>query len=151
MSDKRLDNELAALTDRVLAGEQTDIPPELSDLTPIIEQLHQTVAPDAEPDAGFQDQLTRRIMREWESHPPRHAPRSRWSYWRTNRIVQLAAAAATLVVVLLAIALLANRTDTSDGSMEGTALGSPGGMAVILAALVIAGLIAFWVSQRRKP
>ena len=142
--DIRLDDELAAFTDRLLAGEDAPAPPDLEDLAQVVRQLQQVIAPHERPAPGFRERLTQRLTREW---PLQHHRRLR--PWRASRRVQLTALAASVAVALLVVALLAANTDGSD--VKGTASGSVAGpVAVVVVIALGVGLWLIWRYQRRK-
>jgi NADH:ubiquinone oxidoreductase subunit K len=139
----RLDDELAALTDRILSGEDVQTQPELDDLALVVRQLHEMIKPDARPDPAFRDRLTWRLDREWTLQHQRQA-RS----WRSNRLVQLVALAAVVALLLFVLVLLS--ANGNDKPVQGTALGSITESVVIIAALVGLGLLVIWYRQRRN-
>jgi hypothetical protein len=138
-----LDDQLAALTDGILNGEDVHTPPELDDLAFVVRRLHEIIMPDARPDPAFRDRLTRRLNREWTLQHQRQG-RS----WRSNRLVQLTALAAVVTVMLFALALLS--ANGEDKPVQGTALGTITEAAVIIVVLVALGLLVIWYRQRRN-
>lgn len=150
MTDEQhhLDHELAAFTDRLLAGEDAAPPSgELRDLAATVRQIHAVVTPDAAPeaDAALKKRLAGQLRREWERQP-RPVGRPVRS-WRTNRRVQVAALAASLTVLLVVIALLAG--SSGDGSVQGTA-SEPSTLALGGAVLVGGALLAWWWVRARR-
>lgn len=141
--DARLDDELAAFTDQLLSGEQAQVSPEIEDLAAVVKRLCQVVDPATRPDPAFRDRLTQRLNREWTLYHQRPARR-----WMSNRLLQVAAVAAGLGVVLLVVSLLGN--GSGDQNIEGTAWGSLGWAFVIVVA--VGGLVAFviWYGRKRK-
>lgn len=135
-----LDNDLAAFTDRLLAGEDVQAPPELEELAHVVRQLHAVIAPESRPDPAFRERLTQRVNREWSiqhKRPP--------SAWRSRRLVQLTALAAVVALTLLALLLL---SEGDEEPVQGTALGSVTGVVVVAAVLIGLGLLIVWYRQR---
>ncbi len=144
VDDARLDNELAAWTDRLLEGNDTQTPADLADLASVVRQLHQVIAPDARPDPAFRDRLTQRLHREWNLRHQRHS-----RVWPNRRVMQIAALAAGVTVVLLVIVLVLAQNSDDGEAIQGTALGSVAGAIVVL--VVIAGsigLLLAWYQRR---
>jgi hypothetical protein len=140
--DARLDDELAAFTDGILAGEDASVPPELDDLASVVRRLHDTVVLGAQPEPAFRDRLTQRLNREWTlQHQRRKHP------WRSSRPVQLMALAAVVAVILFALALLSANSD--EKPVQGTALGTITGAVVIITVLLGLGLLIIWYRFRR--
>jgi hypothetical protein len=137
-----LDDELAAFTDQLLAGEDVQAPPELEELAGVVRQLHAMIAPESRPDPAFRERLTQRVHREWSIQHKRQ-PRA----WHSRRLVQLTALAAVVALTLLALLLL---SDGDEEPVQGTALGSVTGVIVVAAVLVGLGVLIVWYRQRRN-
>jgi hypothetical protein len=179
MTDEtRLDNELAAFTDRLLAGEDAQATPEIAELAQVVRQFHRLVAPDSGPDSAFRDRLAQQLNREWEQiqqdnqasrdDPGSHsAPTHRsWQGKLTarrstsktrslfggfrSRTVRIAAVAATVVAALCVAVLIATDSDGTSGE-SGTVSGSidwPVIVSIVVVALL--GMFVFWLGQRSK-
>jgi hypothetical protein len=128
--NRRLDDELAALTDALLVGGEMRASENLSELVPVIDQLRRVIAPDSRPDPAFQAQLTERLVWEWNRLYQRRA--TGWLHQRWGRVAALAAG---LVLVLLVVVLM--RGQGGDGALQGTASGP------LLWPLVIVGVGLF--------
>ena len=136
-----LDDELAAFTDSLLAGENIPAPAELEELAQVVRQLSAVIAPAEQPGQAFRERLTQRLNREWTLQ---HERRTRFRYSR--RLVQLAAVMAVVLGAMIVLLL-----DSEDKPVQGTALGSTSGVVVIVAVLAVGALAIFWFYQRRKP
>lgn len=143
-NNARLDNELAALTDCLLRGEDVQAPPELDDLVLVVRQLNEMIRPGVRPDPAFRDHLTQRLNREWTvQHQRQKLP------WHRQRLVQLTALAAAVCGILLVVGLLAG--DGNNETVQGTALGSITGVVVMtIGVLVGLGLLMLWYYRRQK-
>jgi hypothetical protein len=177
MNDEtRLDDELAAFTDKLLAGGDVHAAPEIEDLAAVVRQVHELIVPDSRPDPAFRERLTQQLEREWaqqqaarsestqHSHPPPGQARASW--WAKlaasrsepgsrsaigglsrNRTVRLAALAAVVTVVLLVALLLV--TDSSDiTGEEGTVSGVFSWPVIV--GIVVVGLIILWLGWRSR-
>lgn len=141
-----LDNKLAELTDTLLSGEQVEelADPELNELMSVVQRFHQLVDPATPPDAAFQDRLSQRLKREWNSVYQRPTPG-----WRNWRVTQLAALAAGVAAVALVFVVVLDQNNSDSGGMQGTALGSTTTWAVIVIAAVAAILLLIWLKSRK--
>lgn len=175
-NETRLDDELAAFTDKLLAGEDVHAVPEIEDLAAVVRQVHELVAPDSPPDPAFRKRLTQQLEREWaqqqaarpesthHSHsPPGPTHGSWWANWAAsrsepgsrsaigglsrNRTVRLAALVAVVTVVLLVALLLA--ADSSDLSGEEGTVSGVFSWPVIVG-IVVVGLVILWLGQRSR-
>jgi hypothetical protein len=147
MSDNaKLDDELAAFTDNVLAGRDIPVSKELEGLSHVVSQLHRVIAPDAPPSPAFRDRLTQRLIREWNllhDRQPRRVP-----FYRRRSILALAA---SLLVVVLAVVLLSLGAGDDNAPLQGTALGSgEWTVFIFMGILITAGLLAVWFRQHTK-
>ena len=141
MHDKaRLDDELAAFTDSFLAGEDVPTSAGIEELAQVVRQLNALIAPAEQPSPAFRERLTQRLNREWTLQ---HQRRTRLRFSR--RLVQLAAVVAVILVALIVLSL-----DSDHKSVQGTALGSPSGIAVIIVVLVVIGGAILWFYQHRN-
>jgi lipopolysaccharide export LptBFGC system permease protein LptF len=136
----RLDDELAAFTDGLLAGEDVPAPTGLEELAQVVRQLNALIAPAERPSPAFREHLTQRLNREWTLQ---HQRRTRFRFSR--RLVQVAA---VVVVILGALVVLALNSENE--SVQGTALGSASGIVVIVVVLLAIGVAIFWFHQHRN-
>lgn len=174
--NRKLDNELADFTDKLLAGETTQASSDIEDLARVVTHLHDLIEPAAKPSAEFRARLAQRLDQEWDQlqadrarsnaervrsnaegvrPAPKTVPhRSRtgsWSTiggWRRNRLTRLASMAAAIAIVAIgALLLIGPESPPAQGSANG-ALSVP----VIVGIAVVAGvgLVLFWLSQRGK-
>jgi hypothetical protein len=147
MSDNaKLDEELAAFTDNMLAGREIPVSEEMEPLTQVVRQLHSVIAPDTPASPAFRTHLTQRLIREWNQlhqHPSRHR---RFRQWQP-----VIALAASLIVVMLVVVLLSDLEDNSNEPLQGTALGSGAwGVFIIVGLLITTGLLIYWLKQRKN-
>ncbi len=138
--DARLDNELAAFTDGLLAGQHVPTPPELEELAQVVRLLNGVIAPAERPNPAFREHLTQRLDREWSLQYQR-----RTRYPLSRRLVQLAAVVAVILGAVIVLSI-----DSDDKSVEGTALGSTSGIVVVIAVLVVVGVMVSWYYQHRN-
>ncbi len=143
--DNRLDNELVAFTDQVLAGEERPaVSPEIAGLADVVQRLYETAGPHLAPSPTFEAHLTQRLIMEWN-----HQHQRRGASWLRQRPMRLAALAAAAAVVLIVVALIAQDSG-GDDTLLGTSLGSVTWGAVIVVGVVlgVAGLVV-WFRERR--
>lgn len=160
--DRRHDDELAAYTDQLLAGENPEVPPEIEDLAPVVRSLRDVIQPDAKPSPTFRAQLDQQLDREWEQiqlerqdanrlgqRPTR--PRARQPVikrWRQRRMARLVSLAAAVAVILVGALLV---IDQESSSQAGSATGPLSWPVVVgVVSVVLVGLLLFWLSQRGK-
>jgi hypothetical protein len=136
----RLDDELAAFTDSFLAGEDVPTPVGLEELAQVVRQLNTLIAPAEQSSPAFREHLTQRLNREWTLQ---HQRRTRFRFSR--RLVQVAAVVAVILGALIVLSF-----DSENKSVQGTALGSPSGIAVIIAVLVVIGVAILWFYRHRN-
>lgn len=141
MSDNhKLDDELAAWTDSMLAGSIEQPSDELQDLAEIARELRRTIDPQVAPSEAFRAQLTHRLMREFASSSKRKV-----SFLPQQRRSRLALAAAGITLVLFMGVLLTSQ-DTS-GEQSGTAGGSSLSLLnfILLVGVASVAGVAFWI------
>lgn len=143
-----IDNELAALTDRLLNGEDVSVSENVQDLAEVVRQLQQVIQPDRPPDPVFQERLTQRLKQEWSQRQHVRHTRPRW---RTNHFVRWGALAAAVLGVVLVIGLLFG--GVGDDPAQGTAAGSLDLVVavIVLGVVLVGGIMIFWWQQRHKP
>lgn len=144
-NNAKLDDELAAFTDDLLAGRDTmTVSEELEPLSRVVRQLHAVIPPNAAPAPAVHTHLTQRLIREWNllhQRPPRLV-----RFYQRRGVMALAA---SLLVVILAVVLISLREGGGNEPLEGTALGSQESVIfVVIGGLIIGGLLAFWFKQR---
>ena len=100
-NNPELDDELAEMTDRLLAGEDMDVSPENQPLARIVKQVHRVVATGPAPDAAYRSRLTRRLNEEWDQ-----VQRRSTRHLLDRPVFRFAALAASIVVVLAAVWLV---------------------------------------------
>jgi hypothetical protein len=121
------DKELAEMTDRLLAGLDSQVSPELEAEAELVKTLHQMMS--GTPDAAFRTQLTQQISMEWDRQ---FQARSTVTF-RTRRILAFAA----MIVVVFFATILISLTQNTLQPGPGTAAGAPLSPAVVVAALVV--------------
>jgi hypothetical protein len=142
---KRLDDDLAALTDAILENRMVEPTEDAQDYEPVVRQLQQIIRPDSEPTPVFRDRLTQRLNEEWSMSRAQKS-RNRFS----NRSTRLVVLAASVAIVLTGVALLVNNPV---GVPVGTAIGDNSNQTsgVILLVLGVIGTavgVALWRRNR---
>jgi anti-sigma factor RsiW len=148
-NDARLDDELAAYTDGLLAGEEQPVSGEMAELAGVVRQLRETIAPHEKPAPAFRARLTQRLDREWTLHHERQTE-SRW-WWRNRRALQLTAIAATITVVLFVVALISAQGNDGNDGLEGTALSPVTGLVGLILLMAGIGVAMIWLRRHRDP
>jgi hypothetical protein len=133
-------DELAALTDSLLAGQDTDRLEMSHELAHVVKQLYDVIAPDAPPDPAYRTRLRQRLIREWHLTYQRQPTR-----WYQNRRLQLATLAASVALILVTNVLLSG--NRGGDPVQGTALGSTGWVAIISG--IVGGAVLLWVWLNR--
>ncbi len=143
-NNPELDDELAQMTDKLLAGEEMDVSPENQPLARIVKRVHRVVATGPAPDAAYRSRLTRRLNEEWDQVQRRPA---RPLFARP--VFRFAALAASIVVVLAAVWLVLSQGGpivTPGADVGQIDMGRLFPAIFILALLLVAGIL--W-SRRR--
>ncbi len=96
-----LDDELAEMTDKLLAGEDMDVSPENEPLARIVKQVHRHTSAGPGLDAAYRSRLTRRLNEEWERVQSRPARRV-----FARPVLRFAALAAAIVLALAVLLVL---------------------------------------------
>ncbi len=136
--DTSLDNELADLTDSMIAGRQAQVSStEFQGLEPTVNTLFNLQ--NASPDPAFRARLTARLNREWDLLHSQRAPSRSFS---SRSIFNFIALAALVVIVIGALIFLPQGQGTgvqgfSSGSSEWLPILIIGGLAIAIAAFVI--------------
>src|SRR5262245_22015404 len=138
---KRLDDELADLTDALVEGRDMKASAELQGLDQTVRLLNDVIRPDGVPDQAFRARLTQRMNEEWAMTHPRRV------HWYNQPVFRFAAAAAGLVFVLLGILWLSKPGGITDPTATG--FGRDVGSLLIVSAVVIGG-IAFYLWRNRR-
>lgn len=147
--DVRLDNDLAAYTDRVLSGEPAASPGDAADAVPdavpddlrrTVQHLYRLVDPATPPDAAFQARLAQRLEREWTVHH-----RARRGGWSSDRVIQLATLAAALLVLIGGVVMIGG--GGSGDALPGASVGDLAGTVVLVGIMGLAFLV-WYVRQR---
>ena len=137
-----LDNEVADLTDAVLAGRTINPSETAQALIPVVRSLQDLSAP-AQPDATFRARLTQRLNTEFDNQRRSSQPRT----VSFNRYRPLLAAAAVLVLVSLA-ALVGGRMILT-GTAQGQDSAANGIVLVIfVVVLAIIGVVLWWRERK---
>jgi hypothetical protein len=146
-----LDNELAELTDMLLAGKPTTASPENEAHAEVVRQLHTMMSKNRQPDAAFRSQLTRKINTEWDmafkQQQPRLSMASRLSL-RGNRMMMMAA---SLVVVLIFVMLLLSTSGIipQGNAQSGATVGAIDTIPIV-AIIVVVTIAGVFVWLRRR-
>jgi hypothetical protein len=147
-----LDEELAAMTDRLMAGQDQSVSPDNAALASVVKKLYRTIGPaSGSVDAGFHTRLTQRLNDEWAAAGPHKNQSQRSIAPRTVRLLSMAAATA---IVLFFVMLLIGR---NSGPLIGTAIDSSLGggqgqlgptIAAVAVLVVAVAAAAFWWFRR---
>jgi hypothetical protein len=140
----RLDEELAALTDRLLAGQEMEMSTEHHDLEQIVRWLRQVIAPKEQPDPAYRSQLAQRLIREWNLTHQRQ-PHG----WKNRQVIRLAALGAILTLVVVGLVLWSAYNGVDNDTLQGTALGSLEGGILVGAAVIGVVIVLFWYRRHR--
>ncbi len=136
----RRDNELATFTDKLLAGEEPETMNDQEELTVVVRQLYDVIAPHEKPDPAFRERLTQRLELEW--HLLHNRP-ARW--WQTPKARRAAALAAGLAMLVAAAMWFSAQSENGKSTLKGTALGpTTGALVVALLVLGVLGLVALY-------
>jgi hypothetical protein len=137
--NRRLDDELAALTDAMLEKRDMNTSHEVHELADVVRGLYTLIEPGERPSPKFEARLKQSLNQEWEQRT-RRARRGRFS-----PALRLAA---VLVVALVAIVLL-NSTTPSGQGLPGTAVGSNGAIVILITLAAVAGVaLLVWRGRR---
>jgi hypothetical protein len=144
MDNKRaLDDDLANMTDRLLAGEEVKTLPDNQDLGAVVKQLRKLVAPSV-PDAAYRARLTQRLNEEWEAGHHQQARRL-----PGRSFLLFAILAASLVVVLIGVLLVLWSDSLGKPALQGTALGAiTWVIPVLLVVALCAAVLIIWRRRR---
>jgi len=141
--ERYFDDELAALTDRILAQpEPTEkLPEEPAEYAAIVRDLYAVL--HEEPPAALRQRLDQRLEQEWTRHSTQPTARR----MRFSPVMRMVAAAAVLVVAISTLTLLAPPDAVT---IQGTAAGELGAGIALGLGLLIAISIVVWVVFRRR-
>src|SRR5260221_12295619 len=89
-----LDEELAAMTDSLMSGQDQSVSQENAELAKVVKNLYSTIgsAASSVADAPFRARLTQRLNEEWESASHQQRQSQRFMQPRTLRALSVAAA-----------------------------------------------------------
>lgn len=139
--NRRLDDELAKLTDAVIESREAKTSEDMAELSDMVRGLRDLIEPDDQPSASFEARMRQRLDLEWEQR------QRRMLRPRVSNTVRVASLAAALVVVLVVVISLAGAP--ANGGLQGTALGSPEGIIVIAALAAVVGIaVLIWRGRR---
>lgn len=142
--NRRLDDELADLTDAVIENRDMNISQEAAELAVIVRGLRDLIEPNAPPPASFEKRMKQRLDIEWEQRQRRAVART-----RPNPALRLVALAAAFAVVLVVIIFVTNNNPSNDPQIVGTAVGSPDALiAVVAIAAVVGAAILVWRNRK---
>lgn len=140
--NRRLDDELADVTDAIIENREMKPSQEIAELAEIARGLRDLVDPSAPPSAAFEARMKNRLDVEWEQRQ-RRAVRM-----RVNPAVRLVALAAAVVVVMVVVIFLANN-GVESGPPNATALNVPDALIGLVAvAAVVGAAILVWRNRR---
>ena len=138
--NRRLDDELAALTDAAIENRDIEASQDMAPLTEVVRGLRDLNESGDMPSPSFEARMRQRLDTEWEQ---RHR---RLTRPRLSNAMRVATLAAALVVVLVVAVSLAG---APEHGVQGTALGSPEGVIVALAlAAFVGAALLFWRKRR---
>lgn len=137
----KLDDQLAALTDDLLAGREPAANSELDDLERVVKRIQGTIAPEKSPTPEYHDRLTQRLYLEWL-----RSNRGRKGSWRSRQLAYATLASVALLATLLAFTL----SESGSRLLLGTAAGaSNAAIIIVIVAALIAGVgIFLWRRSR---
>lgn len=139
--NRRLDDDLADMTDAVLNNREVETSDEMAELTEVVRGLRDLIEPGAQPPAALEARLKQRLDLEWEQRQ-RRILRPRFS-----PAVRVASLAAALVLVLAVVIALAGTPE--NGGLQGTALGSAEAIiGIVVIAAVVGAALLVWRSRR---
>lgn len=141
--NRRLDDELADMTDAIIENRNMDTSEELHELSQVVRGLHHTIQPGDRPSAAFETRMKQRLDMEWEQR------QRRARVTRFNPAVRVMALAAALLVVMVAIILITNTAETGTTPPVGTAIGPTEFLIAVVALGAVVGA-AFLVWRNRR-
>lgn len=140
--NRRLDDELAEVTDAIIENREMKPSQEIAELAEIARGLRDLIEPNTPPSAAFEARMKNRLDVEWEQR------QRRVTRMRVSPMVRMVALAAAVVVVMVVVIFLTNTT-SEEGGFNATALGSPDALiALVAVAAVIGAAILVWRSRR---
>lgn len=145
VDDKHLDDEVAKLTDTVLAHRTGASSESAMSYEQVIRQLQELIEPDIPAPTSLRERLAERLNDEWTVVRPR---KKRQTYY-LNRPLRIAVLAASVAIVLLATVLLLNKGNETPANVTGTAIGDGAGVIIVITA-IIGGIVGFALWRRRR-
>ncbi len=152
--DSRLDNELAELTDRLIAGRDMEPPqnlpdlPELEALANVTRQLHRLMSQESAPSPAFRSRLTQRLNQEWAVVQRQKVTQKPARGFALRPVWGWAALAAALLVVFAVVLYPSLSQSSSAGLAAGQS--TPEVLIVGLVLLLVLGLIVLAASRNRR-
>ena len=143
-----LDDELAHMTDKLLAGQDAEVTRDNASQARIVAGLNAVVASGHGPEVAFRNALTRRLNDEWEQVFERTAARSTRSTRSTDRRYVWFGALAALVVMVLVITLSVLSSSSAGGPLNTTVVG-PAGPGIIVFLLIGVSIAAALLYRNR--
>jgi len=158
------DDELARFADRVIGGEQPEVPEmdgkdqELAQLMSTVVSLGRAMSAD-QPDPVMTRRIRANLLAEWERSGPAAEQGSFWERLRLGRkgwssaqqrqVTSLVMAIGMVTLAIFAYALL------GPGGITGSLTGSTGGMEPVNTALIVGGLVVlagviWWLSRPHR-
>lgn len=139
--NRRLDDELADLTDAVIENREIKTSDDMADLPEVVYGLRDLIEPGDPPPADFEARMRQRLDMEWDQR------QRRLTQVRVSPAARVATLAAALVVVL--VVMIALTGPPANGGMQGTALGSTEAIIGFVAIVAVVGaLVLVWRSRR---
>jgi hypothetical protein len=147
VSEQKLqDEQLAMLTDQLLAQEAVEVPAEWAKEAEVIRHLQRATASESVP-PEFRQRLTRRLYDEWDRTHEQTPKRRKVVPLRR----QLLWVAASVLVLLVGGVLIFNNTSPDGDSIGGTsALGAAEGLLVLAMFLITVGIAYLMIWARRR-
>jgi hypothetical protein len=137
-----LDDELADLTDKLLAGQDMNVSADNESYAKIVKQLHQIVASEPTATPAYRTRLTRRLNDEWDKAHRRQPERV-----FARPMFRFAALAASVVLVLLVV-LVALGQNSGFVPTPGASLGPLTVPTIIFVVALVVIVAIIW--QRRR-
>jgi hypothetical protein len=151
-----LDDELAAITDQLLAGKGTkaqSVSPENEALAQVVSRLYNTIGPaSGSMSTSSRTRLTQKLNEEWAASARKKSQsRSNVIQMGSPRTMRMLSVAAVTGIVLFFVFIVLGGQG-SNGPIVGSAVGAMGGQIavplVIVGVLALAG-VGYWWFRRR--
>lgn len=149
MTDKRLDDKLAQMTDAYLAKRSVMEDEALSGEWKVVELLHETIEPQAGLSPEAKKRLEYRLGQEWDRHYGAGGGASNVIEWGSRRMMlRLAAILVTGLVLVTLLLTLFDSAISNDGA-QGTAVGEFPVRVIGVAVVGLVVVLIFVWRQRR--